>query len=78
MGGMGIFHVDPSAGIWPVIEELTRNGARVVVAQNIFRRSRGDKRILVVDGKRSVLPRAHPLAVRRGQSRGRRRGEPRA
>ena len=53
MGGMGIFHVDASGrNLGAVIEELTRNGTRVIVAQKYLPAIKdGDKRILVVDGK---------------------------
>jgi glutathione synthase len=53
MGGMGVFHVDPSGrNLGAVIEELTRHGARAIVAQKYLPAIRdGDKRILMVDGE---------------------------
>ena len=81
MGGMGIFHVDPSArNLGAVIEELTRHGTRVIVAQKYLPAIKdGDKRILVVDGKPIPYCLARiPLA---GETRGNLaaggRGEPR-
>ncbi len=53
MGGMGIFHVDPSGrNLGAIIEQLTSNGARTIVAQKYLPEIRaGDKRILVIDGE---------------------------
>lgn len=81
MGGMGIFHVDPSGrNLGAVIEELTRHGTRVIVAQKYLPEiSQGDKRILMIDGTPVPYCLARiPLA---GESRGNLaaggRGEPR-
>jgi glutathione synthase len=81
MGGMGIFHVDASGrNLGAVIEELTRQGTRVIVAQKYIPEIKdGDKRILVVDGEPVPYCLARiPLA---GETRGNLaaggRGEPR-
>jgi glutathione synthase len=81
MGGMGIFQVDASGrNLGAVIEELTRHGRRVIVAQKYLPAIKdGDKRILVVDGKAIPYCLARiPLA---GETRGNLaaggRGEPR-
>ena len=81
MGGMGIFHVDPSGrNLGAVIEELTRQGTRMIVAQKYLPEIKdGDKRILVVDGEPIPYCLARiPLA---GETRGNLaaggRGEPR-
>jgi len=81
MGGMGIFHVDPSGrNLGAVIEELTRNGTRVIVAQKYLPAIKdGDKRILVVDGK--AIPYCLARVPLAGETRGNLaaggRGEPR-
>lgn len=53
MGGMGIFHVDPSGrNLGAIIEQLTGNGTRTIVAQKYLPEIRdGDKRILMIDGE---------------------------
>jgi glutathione synthase len=81
MGGMGIFHVDASGrNLGAVIEELTRNGTRVIVAQKYLPEIvDGDKRILVVDGK--AIPYCLARVPLAGETRGNLaaggRGEPR-
>ena len=53
MGGMGIFHVDPSGrNMGAIIEQLTANGTRTIVAQKYLPAIKdGDKRILMIDGE---------------------------
>jgi glutathione synthase len=53
MGGAGIFHVDPTGrNLGAIIEQLTGNGARTIVAQKYLPAIKdGDKRILMVDGE---------------------------
>ena len=53
MGGMGIFHVDPSGrNLGAIIEQLSGNGSRTIVAQKYLPAIRdGDKRILMIDGE---------------------------
>jgi len=52
MGGMGIFKVDASGmNLGAIIETLTDNGRRTIMAQRYLPEIRnGDKRVLVVDG----------------------------
>ncbi|HVT35735.1 MAG TPA: glutathione synthase [Nevskiaceae bacterium] len=53
MGGRGIFRVGADGlNLGAIIEELTRNGERYVMAQKFIPAiSEGDKRILVIDGE---------------------------
>lgn len=53
MGGMGIFRVDATGmNLGSVIEQLTLNGTRTIVAQKYLPAIvQGDKRVLVVDGE---------------------------
>ncbi|WP_043112457.1 glutathione synthase [Solimonas flava] len=81
MGGMGIFHVDPSGrNLGAVIEELTRHGTRTIVAQKYLPAIKdGDKRVLVVDGE--PVPYCLARVPQAGETRGNLaaggRGEPR-
>lgn len=60
MGGNGIFHVTPDGrNIGSIIEQLTDRGARQIMAQRYIPEiSRGDTRILLIDGE----PVPHGLA----------------
>ncbi|MFC0267491.1 glutathione synthase [Kushneria aurantia] len=53
MGGSGIFHIAPDGrNIGSVIEQLTRRGAQQIMAQRYIPEiSRGDTRILLIDGE---------------------------
>jgi glutathione synthase len=53
MGGSGVFHVDPSGrNLGAIIEQLTFNGTRSIVAQKYLPAIKdGDKRILMIDGE---------------------------
>jgi glutathione synthase len=56
MGGAGVFRVKPDGlNLGAIIETLTDNGARTIMAQRFINDiARGDKRILVIGGK--VVP----------------------
>ncbi len=81
MGGMGIFHVDPTGrNLGAIIEQLTSNGARTIVAQKYLPAIKdGDKRILMVDGE--PVPYCLARIPKDGETRGNLaaggRGEPR-
>lgn len=53
MGGTGIFHIGPEGrNLGAVIEQLTRRGAQQIMAQRYIPEiSRGDTRILLIDGE---------------------------
>jgi glutathione synthase len=53
MGGAGIFRVkDDALNLGSIIETLTDNGARTIMAQKFIPAiAKGDKRVLVIDGK---------------------------
>jgi glutathione synthase len=81
MGGMGIFHVDPAGrNLGAIIEQLSANGTRTIVAQKYLPEIKdGDKRILVIDGE--VVPYCLARIPKDGETRGNLavggRGEPR-
>ena len=70
MGGMGIFRVrDEGMNLGSIIETLTLNGARTIMAQRYIPAiSQGDKRILLIDGK--VVPFALARIPQAGEVRG--------
>lgn len=70
MGGMGIFRVrDDGMNLGSIIETLTLNGARTIMAQRYIPAiSAGDKRILLIDGK--VVPFALARIPQAGEVRG--------
>lgn len=81
MGGMGIFHVDRSGrNVGAIIEQLTANGTRTIVAQKYLPQIKdGDKRILMIDGE--AVPYCLARIPKDGETRGNLaaggRGEPR-
>lgn len=70
MGGTGIFRVGPDGmNLGAVIEQLSDNGRRVIVAQRYLPAiSDGDKRVLVVDGE--VVPYCLARIPSAGETRG--------
>jgi glutathione synthase len=70
MGGMGIFRIrDDGMNLGSVIESLTQNGVRTIMAQRFIEQiSAGDKRILLIDGK--VVPYALARIPQAGEVRG--------
>jgi glutathione synthase len=70
MGGMGIFHVDPSGrNLGAIIEQLSANGTRTIVAQKYLPAIRdGDKRILMIDGE--PVPYCLARIPKEGETRG--------
>ncbi len=70
MGGMGIFRVrEDGMNLGAIIETLTLNGARTIMAQRYIPAiSAGDKRILLIDGK--VVPFALARIPQAGEVRG--------
>ncbi len=70
MGGMGIFRIRADGmNLGSVIESLTLNGARTIMAQRFIEQiSAGDKRILLIDGK--VVPYALARIPQAGEVRG--------
>jgi len=81
MGGIGIFRVDATGmNLGSVIEQLSANGTRTIVAQKYLPAIvQGDKRILVVDGE--AIPYCLARIPQGGETRGNLaaggRGEPR-
>jgi glutathione synthase len=70
MGGTGIFHVRPDgANLGAILETLTDNGARTIMAQRYIPEiKQGDKRILLINGEPVPFALARiPLA---GETRG--------
>ncbi|MBC7202836.1 MAG: glutathione synthase, partial [Pusillimonas sp.] len=70
MGGAGIFHVRPDgANLGAILETLTDNGARTIMAQRYIPEIKdGDKRILLINGEPAPYALARiPLA---GETRG--------
>ena len=70
MGGMGVFRVDSSGlNLGAVIEELTQQGTRAIVAQKYLPQIKdGDKRILIVDGE--PIPYCLARVPKPGETRG--------
>lgn len=70
MGGMGIFRIRADGmNLGSVIESLTVNGTRTIMAQRYIEQiSAGDKRILLIDGK--VVPYALARIPQAGEVRG--------
>lgn len=70
MGGSGIFHVDPSGrNLGAIIEQLSANGTRTIVAQKYLPAIKdGDKRILVIDGE--AVPYCLARIPKDGETRG--------
>ena len=70
MGGTGIFRVSPTeANLTAIIEILTQEGARTIMAQRLIPEiTKGDKRVLVIDGK--VVPYVLARIPKAGETRG--------
>ena len=70
MGGTGIFRVSPTeTNLNAIIEVLTQEGARTIMAQRLIPEiSKGDKRVLVIDGK--VVPYVLARIPKAGETRG--------
>ena len=70
MGGMGIFHVGAAGqNLGAVIEQLTDNGRRMIVAQKYLPAIKdGDKRILMIDGE--AIPYCLARVPMAGETRG--------
>ena len=70
MGGAGIFRVSPTeANLNAIIEMLTQEGVRTIMAQRLIPEiSKGDKRVLVIDGK--VVPYVLARIPKAGETRG--------
>jgi glutathione synthase len=70
MGGTGIFRVSPTEpNLNAIIETLTQEGARTIMAQRLIPEiSKGDKRVLVIDGK--PIPYALARIPKAGETRG--------
>jgi glutathione synthase len=70
MGGTGIFRVSPTeTNLNAIIEVLTQEGARTIMAQRLIPEiSKGDKRVLVIDGK--VVPFVLARIPKAGETRG--------
>lgn len=70
MGGVGIFHVDPSGrNLGAIIETLTDNGRQSIMAQKYLPEIKdGDKRILVIDGE--AVPYSLARIPQQGETRG--------
>jgi glutathione synthase len=70
MGGMGIFRVrDDGLNLGAILESLTDNGTRTIMAQKYIPAIvKGDKRVLVIDGK--PVPFALARIPQAGETRG--------
>ena len=70
MGGTGIFRVSPTeTNLNAIIEVLTQEGARTIMAQRLIPEiNKGDKRVLVIDGK--VVPFVLARIPKAGETRG--------
>jgi glutathione synthase len=70
MGGTGIFRVSPTeTNLNAIIEVLTQEGARTIMAQRLIPEiSKGDKRVLVIDGK--AVPFVLARIPKAGETRG--------
>ncbi|MGI1679326.1 MAG: glutathione synthase [Cellvibrionaceae bacterium] len=70
MGGVGIFHVDPSGrNLGAIIETLTDNGRQSIMAQKYLPEIKdGDKRILIIDGE--AVPYSLARVPMAGETRG--------
>ncbi len=70
MGGTGIFRVSPTeTNLNAIIEVLTQEGARTIMAQRLIPEiSKGDKRVLVIEGK--VVPYVLARIPKAGETRG--------
>jgi glutathione synthase len=70
MGGTGIFRVSPTeTNLNAIIEVLTQEGARTIMAQRLIPEiSKGDKRVLVIDG--NVVPFVLARIPKAGETRG--------
>ncbi len=70
MGGTGIFRVSPKeSNLNAIIETLMQEGARTIMAQRLIPEiTKGDKRVLVIDGK--VVPYVLARIPKAGETRG--------
>ncbi len=70
MGGTGIFRVSPKEpNLNAIIETLMQEGARTIMAQRLIPEiTKGDKRVLVIDGK--VVPYVLARIPKAGETRG--------
>ena len=70
MGGTGIFRVSPKEpNLNAIIETLMQEGARTIMAQRLIPEiTKGDKRVLVIDGK--IVPYVLARIPKAGETRG--------